>query len=131
MSAAGVGLLVSLFLDWYEGATGWRAFEVVDVVLLVVALSAIALAVLTAFQRTPAIPIAMASIVTLLAFVALVVVAYRTIDPPGDADRAGGVWLALGASVALLAGAARAVRDERPGAPASPVEAEQLPAPAP
>jgi uncharacterized membrane protein HdeD (DUF308 family) len=131
VGAAGAALFVSLFLDWYQGTTGWQAFDAIDVVLLIVALSALGLALITALQRTPAIPIAMASIVTTLAFVALVVVAYRTINPPGDWDRSGGVWLALGSTLTMLAGSVLALRTERPGAPAQPVDAEQLPAPAP
>jgi len=151
VGAAGVALLMSLFLDWYgvkgvkTGLSAWDAFDVVDVVLLVVALSAIALAVVTALQRTPAIPVAMASIVTILAFVALILVVYRAIDEPDaystgvlgtkgvalDLSLSGGLWLALASSLAMLTGGALAIRDERPGAPVPPVEAEELPAPAP
>jgi hypothetical protein len=144
VGAAGVVLLVSLFLDWYGvevsgrsapgGLDAWEAFDVIDVVLLIVALSALALAIVTAFQRTPAIPVAMASIVTILSFAAVILVAYRAIDEPGvrtpvDLSLSGGIWLALGASLAMLAGGARAIRDESPGAPAPPVAAEEIPAP--
>ena len=141
VGAAGVALFVSLFLDWYEikgtpvGLSGWDVFDVIDVVLCVIAIAAMALAIVTAFQRTPAIPIAMASIVTFLAFMGLVLVVYRVIDEPDSAalrlSRSVGIWVALGSSVALLAGCFLAIRDERPGAPAPPVEAEELPAPAP
>jgi hypothetical protein len=131
VGVSGVALLVSLFLDWYEGASGWEAFGALDVILFVVALSAIGLAVATAFQDTPAIPIALASLVTLLAFGALVLVVFRAIDPPGRLEVSGGIWVALVSVAALLAGSIVAIRDQRPGAPARPVQAEELPAPGP
>jgi hypothetical protein len=144
VGAAGVALLVSLFLDWYHvegdapgGFNAWDAFDVIDVVLLAVALAAVALAVVTASQQTPAIPVALASIVTILASAALIIVLYRAIDEPDlvraplDVSLSGGIWLALGSSVAMLAGAFLAIRDESPGAPVPPVAAEELPAPRP
>src|SRR5215208_6271891 len=66
---AGVVLLVSLFLPWYgvepaEGVSGavegttnaWDAFTVIDVILALAALGAIALPVIAAAQRTAAVP---------------------------------------------------------------------------
>ena len=39
IAAIGAGLLlVSLFLDWYEGLTAFTVFELVDIVLVVCAL---------------------------------------------------------------------------------------------
>jgi hypothetical protein len=171
VGAAGVALFVSLFLDWYDieasrtgvpggnffvdftgqrGLSGWDAFDVVDIVLAVIALAAIALAIVTATQPTPAIAVSMASIVTLLAFVAFALVVYRAIDTPTvfagfrvpssgevvpgarfplDVSPSAGLWLGLGASVAMIAGSWLAIRDERPGAPAPAKPAEELPAP--
>ena len=33
-SIGAVLVIVSLFLDWYEGITGWTNFEIVDLVLV-------------------------------------------------------------------------------------------------
>jgi hypothetical protein len=136
VGAAGVALFVSLFLDWYSvkgaksGLAAWDAFDVTDVMLCVVALSAIALAAVTLLQQTPAIPVAMASIITLLAVVGLGLVVYRAIDAPADhLSTSTGLWVALVSSAAILAGSVLAIRNERPGAPAPAVEAEELPAP--
>jgi hypothetical protein len=169
VGVAGVALFVSLFLEWYEvkrprggnflvdftgqrGLSGWDAFDVLDIVLALIALGAIALAVVTATERTPAISISMASIVTPSAFVAVALVIYRAIDAPSvfagarapvggqaipgprfplDVSPSGGLWLALGASLAMAAGGWLAIRDERPRGPAPPVLAEQIPAPTP
>ena len=38
-------LLVSLFLDWYGGLTAWDAFEVVEVMLATLAVTALVIAV--------------------------------------------------------------------------------------
>ena len=70
-----------------------------------------------------------------IALVGLVLVVYRAIDEPDAAGGAlsvsVGVWLALGACATLVAGSFLAIRDESPGAPAPPVEAEEIPAPRP
>src|SRR3954451_7424118 len=56
----GLVLLASLFLPWYSldgvSATGWESFSVIDLLLAVAALCAIALPIVTAMQRTAAVP---------------------------------------------------------------------------
>jgi hypothetical protein len=137
-AAGGVALLASLFAPWYhvrlggETLSGWQAFTFVDVLLTLVAACGLGLAVLTATQRTPALPVG-ASVVTVVAGTAgVLVVALRLLDAPGpDARlglRAGGLVALLGALV-VTAGAWLALRDETPGIPAEPAEAELRPAP--
>ncbi len=99
-------LLVSLFLNWYDGEiTAWEAFEVWDLVLFVLALAAIAAGIglvtqedgLTDRRLLPAGVLAVA-----------VIVASQIIDPPPAAaglDPDTGAWLALGAALVLCAGA--------------------------
>ncbi len=43
--AAGGGLLlfISLFMDWFEGVSAWKIFDVTDVVLALIALIVIAI----------------------------------------------------------------------------------------
>jgi cytochrome bd-type quinol oxidase subunit 2 len=114
----GVALLVALFLPWYdEGAaspTGWESFAVLDVIFALVGVAAVLLLVVTAQQRSPAVPLAMSSLLTLGAVVVLVLAVFRVIDLPSDASaRDAGVWLALAATLVIFAGGAVAMRDER------------------
>ena len=63
-------LLVALFLPWYGddagSRTGWESLGALDVVLAVVALSALAIPVVTALQRVPAVPLAHESLTSLV-----------------------------------------------------------------
>jgi hypothetical protein len=98
-------LLVSLFLDWFEGGiTAWNAFEVWDLVLAVLAVAALlaavgALAPDTAVLDRQALPFIVGAVV--------LIVASQIIDPPpsvGGHSRAVGCWLALGAAALQLLG---------------------------
>jgi hypothetical protein len=116
---AGAGLLVALFLPWYdEGAaspSGWESFAVLDVILALVGLSAAALLVVTAQQRTPAVPLAMDALVCVAGLLAVLLVLFRVLDLPGDAGaREVGLWLGLAASLGIFVGGGIAMRDERP-----------------
>jgi hypothetical protein len=140
---AGLALLVSLFLPWYDSASAWESFAVNDVILALVALAALAIVPVTAAQPTPAVPLAMQSLLCLVGLVALVLVVIRLLSLPGDAEgREVGAWLGLLATLAIMVGAAMAMRDERlsegdrqvdlTGRPvASQPEIETVPAPRP
>jgi hypothetical protein len=131
---AGAVLIGSLFLDWYrlpggESVNAWDAFTVIDVILFVVGLVGIALVVANATQRTMAIPQALSTLSFIPALVAAVLTVYRTASPPGDGEtRQVGVWLALGASLALLVAATRAMSDERAPRATMP-RVERIPTP--
>lgn len=135
--ASGVVLLVSLFLDWYGPLaepkfTAWEAFSVIDVVLAAAAIWAIALAVMTALDRSQAVPTAMASLLVYVVLLALALLLYRVISPPGhlqsvplpgtratgynptaDPSREIGLWIGLAAMVGVAAGAMASLRDDR------------------
>ena len=68
---SGLVLLVALFLPWYSddagSRTGWESLGALDVVLAVVALSALAIPVVAAVQRVPAVPLAHESLTSLAA----------------------------------------------------------------
>ncbi len=104
VAAAAVLLVVSEFLDWFglagaSGVSAWDVFEVLDLVLLAAAVTVVA----AAFGRLDS------RVGLVAAAVATVVVVSQLIQPPpaaGGADREVGAWLALVASLALLAGAA-------------------------
>jgi hypothetical protein len=128
----GVALLGSLFVPWYEpSASGWEALSAIDVLLAIVAASGVLLAVVTATQRVPAVPIALAAVVTLIGFLGVALVLLRVLDIPSAADGRGwGLWLALAGALGILAGSVIAMREEHwPGAEDAPIEF--VPAPRP
>jgi hypothetical protein len=143
---SGVALLVSLFLPWYgagaeDDASGWQALAAVDIALALVAAFAVALLLVTATQRVPAVPVALSTIVTLVGMIGVVLVLIRLAGVPGGFDgRELGVWLGLIAAIGIVAGAALAMHDERlspdgghtdltgRAAPAPP-EIDRIPAP--
>jgi hypothetical protein len=102
----GMLLFVSLFLDWYQpGMTAWTVFEVLDLVLAVLALMAAWIVVssllLESPQRDELLPI--------VGGVAFVVVVSQLINHPPAAQGASlklGAWLGLGGAALMAAGAA-------------------------
>ena len=149
---------MDLFLPWYGAdgisatANAWQAFTVNDAILLVVAAFAVATWAATATQRTPAVPVAMASLTALLAIVGTVLVAVRLASPPDvgtviathkisdrflvvlstDATREYGAWVGLAACLGILIGAVRAMNDERTPRSAAPnIDVSPLPPPQP
>ena len=114
----GLVLLVALFLPWYADAagsrTGWQSLGALDVVLAVVALSALAIPVVTAIERVPAVPLAHESLTTLVGTLAVVLVLIRVLNMPDWATgREWGLWVALAATVGVTASGMLAMRDER------------------
>ena len=141
---AGVVLLVALFLPWYgvDGAgtaTGWQSLSVIDVILALVALLAIAHPIVTAMQRTAAVPQSMAAFVVWMSLLAAILVLIRLLDEPSfgpvvetahlnravggdavaviertpDVTREIGLWLATGAVFAIFWSGWRSMRDKR------------------
>jgi hypothetical protein len=116
--AAGVALLVALFLPWYgaggQTATGWESLTVIDVLLVICALFGVAQWFFTAQQPTPAVPLAVAGLGVWASLLAILLVLIRLIDAPADGLGVEyGVLVALLATVALFAGHWRALGDER------------------
>ena len=106
-----IAVLVSLFLDWYEpGLAAWDAFELVDWLLLAIAVAALALAG-SAATRSAGPGAAGTRLAWICGIVAFVVIA-QLLDPPPavrGADRAVGAWIALGGSALMVAGAVLAI----------------------
>ena len=129
-AASGVTLLVSLFLPWYEPSTSaWEALAAIDVLLAFVAASGVLLAIVTAVQRVPAVPIATSALVAISGLFGVLLVLFRLIDTPdGAAGREWALWLGLAGALGIVAGALIAMRDEvRPGATVPDIPA--MPAP--
>src|SRR5215208_6420866 len=131
-------LVVSLFLDWYEDLTGFTVFEFLDLLLVGLGLVTLgSLAGAIGVIRTP-LPPALALGVALLALV--IVLSQLVNDPPAVAGPNGrdqdiGIWLALGGSALMVAGAVLSAariaisvepRDRR-AAPARPERPDEAP----
>jgi hypothetical protein len=96
--------------------TGWDAHEILRWLMLLTIIAALTLGFLTATQRTVALPVTMAVIVTALASLLTVLLAYRVlINEPGPnepIDLKLGAWLGLLASAAIAYGGYLSMRDE-------------------
>ena len=135
---AGVGLIVSLGLDWYgargreTGISGFAAFDVIDLLLVLVAAVGIALAVLQATQDGPALPVAAAVLTITTGILGTLLVLYRIVNEPGPDDllevRAG-AYLGLFATAALTAGGWLSLADESVRGLSPGPEPELRPAP--
>jgi len=115
---SGLVLLVALLLAWYSdddgSRSGWQSLGALDVVLALVALSALAIPVVTAFHGVPAVPLAHQSLTTLVGGLAVLLVLIRVLNMPDWAvGREWGLWVALAATVGVAAGGLLAMRDER------------------
>jgi drug/metabolite transporter (DMT)-like permease len=137
-AASGVCLLVSLFAPWYESAdagpdsSGWGSLAVLDIVLALIAASAVALLVITATQRLPAVPLTVNTFVALGGLLAVVLVLIRVLDLPDDASaREWGLLLGLAGAVGITGGALIAMRDERLSPPDRHTDLAGRPAPSP
>jgi hypothetical protein len=132
LGLAGVALIAGLFLQWYSnpGLTGFEALGIADVILVAIALAAIAVPVVTAAQRVPAVPVALEALVTLAGLLASVIVLFRVLNLPGGATgRDVGLWVALAGALAIVGGALVGMRDERLSKPGRSTDLSGRPAP--
>ena len=142
---AGVVLLATTFLDWYEAAQGsvsaWEAFSVLDVLIAIAAAMAVVTAVMAAVHNTPAVSLTLASLLLPVGSILTIALVVRAIAlpevtiagvtaPDDDVTRSIGLWLGLAASVVVTGGALGCMRDERfPRAARVEVPVETLPPP--
>ena len=137
LAVSGAALLFSLFLPWYslpgeESWTAWEAFAAIDIALLGCGAVALAAPVVTATQKTVAVPIALTSIATILCAVAAVLAIVRIVfEPAVSTGIAEGAWLGAAAALTMTVGAWIAVRDERLSRPGRPTDTTGRPAPPP
>jgi hypothetical protein len=140
-AAGGIALIVSLLLPWYEvdsgDATGFQILSVVDILLALIAVEAVALAVLQATQDGPAKPVAAGVLGVPCGFLGILLVLFRLVDEPGvsgadeSIDVAYGAYLGLLATVAITAGAWRSLANERVRGLPPDLEPELRPTPSP
>ena len=136
--ACGLLLLVFMFaFHWYalksplapEAAvlgrptsyTGWAALTNIRWLLLLTAVTALALAYFQAVQRTPAIPVVLSVIVTVLGGASALVLIYRVlINTPGNQlDERAGAYLGLLAAIGIAYGGFASLRHEGGADPAA------------
>lgn len=132
-------LFVALFLDWYgadrgfgdDAVSAWTSFELVDLLLALIALGAIAAVLEPLARGTSSIPQAIAAVA---GPAALVLVLVSIINKPpllqiADLELEIGAWLALAGAAIMCAGALLALnrvslvvapRDSTPAAQSSP-----------
>lgn len=136
-AASGMVLLLALFLPWYtvdpgQSTSAWESFAILDIVLALIAVWAVALLLVTAAQPVPAVPVALAALVAIAGFVATVLVLIRVLDLPGGAaGREWALWLGLAGSLGVLVGGLLATRDERLSPPGRHTDITGRPAPPP
>jgi hypothetical protein len=116
---SGLGLLVASFLPWYsaggENATAWQSFSVTDLVLAAAAIAALSVALVVIARLSVSYPVAGSAVSTGFGALALVLIVYRLIDPPGsgDVDREIGAWLGLLAAAGITVGGYLGMQEPR------------------
>ena len=112
----GIALIVSLLLPWYEGTgpvTGYEALTVVDILLTLLALLALALPVLQATQDVPNKPVGAAILTVVFGAIGTLIVVFRLIDAPADGlEVRAGAWLGFAATVLITVAAWRSLAAE-------------------
>ena len=110
-----IALLVGLFLDWYssgipgrdDAVSAWTVFEVVDLLLALLALATL-LAVADRLAPRPLLPAAPGTAVGAAGFAALVLVTTSLVNDPPAASGASleeGIWISFAGAFLMALGA--------------------------
>ncbi|MDQ4071714.1 MAG: hypothetical protein M3088_02410, partial [Actinomycetota bacterium] len=132
-AVSGVVLFGLLFASWLENENAWQLFDIVDVLLVVLALAAVALPLAKAMGREPVARASVPAMLTRIGIVTLTITATFLIEAE-DLERELGIFLAVLASAGILYGglttpraeAVRRTRD-RPRRPVAPEQFEHPP----
>lgn len=128
---------VATMLGQRTSANGWQAFELIGPLALIVCVLGVAICVLTATRRSPAVPVVMATLLAPVSFVLAILVAIRVLlDPPSvHLAQAGGAnvietgvgaYLGLVFCVAIFAGIYLSLRRDGLAPEDSPAAIETL-----
>jgi hypothetical protein len=105
---AAIGLLVSLFMNWYQpGISAWTVFEIVDLLLAALAVAALMLAIGEAIYPEGSLAARAPRWLPIIGIAALVLVSAALINhPPAAIHRPAqtGAWVGFGAAAALTVG---------------------------
>jgi hypothetical protein len=139
--AAGIALfLIMILFSWFgieiagfgspEGANAFQAFGLIDIVLLITVIAAVALPLIALIEARVELPVALSAIVALLGIVSVILVLFRIISPPdlgipgsvdvgfgevdtgADTTRKIGVYLGLLAAIGVAIGGWLAMQEE-------------------
>ena len=136
-AVSAVLLFIFMFFDWFgakvsgvagfsgnvPGATAdaWQAFDVIDIILLIAIVAAVGVAVMRLTDADFEPRVSVNTIVAALGALAVVLIIYRMIDPPGGESVAGvsiditlklGIFLGLIAAAGIAYGGYSAMREE-------------------
>jgi len=131
---SGVLLFIFMFFDWFKvdvsggeglfslsiGGNAWEAFSTIDIILMIVVLVAVAVAVIRISDAVFEPPFSLNAAVAILGGIAVLLILYRIIDPPGDTsgvpgvdiNPAIGIFLGLIAAAGITYGGYRAMQEE-------------------
>jgi hypothetical protein len=95
--------------------TAWQAFSVVDVFSAAAAVAALSVGICILFRISVSYPIAGSTVSTLFGSIALLLIAYRLINPPGsgDVDLEFGAWLGLAFAAGITVGGYLGMQEPR------------------
>lgn len=103
-AVSGVALFGLLFASWLENENAWQLFDtILDVLLALLALAAVALPLARAMGREPGSRASMPAILTRIGIVTLTITASFLLEAD-DLDREVGIFLAMLASAGILYG---------------------------
>jgi hypothetical protein len=127
-------LFIFMFFDWFKvdvdggnglfslsvGGNAWEAFSTIDIILMIVILAAVAVAVIRISDAVFEPPFSLNAAVAILGGIAVLLILYRIIDPPGDTggvpgvdiSPAIGIFLGLIAAAGITYGGYRAMQEE-------------------
>jgi len=119
--AGASAVLLAIFLvggKWYRpgtgsagSQTGWQALTDLRWLLLLTIIAAVALVIVQATRRAPAIPVTMSLVVMLLGIVTVLALIYRVlIDPPPHQQA--GAYLGLLSAIGIMVGGYLSLRQE-------------------
>jgi hypothetical protein len=129
----GVLLFIVMFLPWFGFDVGggevaedlgisvpevsanfsaWESFDFIDLVLLLTVLVAVGLAIATAMAQTVSLPVAASALTAGLGILSTILVLYRILDPPGEADREFWVFVGLILAAGIAYGGWRSMQEE-------------------
>ena len=146
---AGALLFIDLWMSWFgvdldklgvnakflagtdTTATAWQAFSLIDIIIAITALVAVAAFVMAATDNRMELPVSPTTAAAGLGALSTLLILYRILDQPGDVSNKlitveWGAYFGLLLAAALTDGAWRAVGEETtapaaPAAPAAPV----------
>lgn len=113
-------------------ATAWQAFSLIDIIIAITALVAVAAFVRAAGGMRLELPVSLTTLAAGLGALSTLLILYRIVDNPGDAPNSQitvewGTWLGLLLAIGLTYGAWRAVSEETTAPTAAPPPATTPP----